>query len=103
MGDRALIQFENGIETSPAIYLHWDGNYVEDRIAETKRLMEGRSTDLAYVTARFIGVCHSHIDGNLSLGVWNASYRLTPGDSHGDRGCYVIDISTPDWKVDHFK
>lgn len=100
MGDRALIQFTDGAEVSPVIYLHWHGSIVRSLINETRELMQSRGSDLTYAAARFVGIAHSHIPGNLSLGMWNLDRRLTADDSHGDFGCAIVDVR--DWSVECF-
>lgn len=97
MGDRALIQFvatnRNGDinDVSPVVYLHWNGTEVDKWLQLWWKNMEGRHGDVSYGVARFIGICHTLIDGNLSLGVWNQSDVLAQEDSHGDAGCFVVD------------
>jgi hypothetical protein len=101
MGDRVLIQFINGAgEFSPVAYLHWHGASAPALIRACSDLMRGRDGDTSYAFARFLGVCHEAINGNLSLGAWNAAAVLEPDDSHGDAGCYVVDVVT--WHVRAF-
>lgn len=103
MGDRVLIQFVNGRdarEFSPVAYLHWHGEGAPDLIKACAALMAGRDGDTGYTFARFIGICHETIGGNLSLGAWNAAGVLQPDDSHGDAGCYVVNVHT--WQVQAF-
>ena len=95
MGDRALVQFKDKDDTiSPVIYLHWNGTEVKYWLEEWYRLIQGRQRDLDYGCARFVGICHSHIEGNLSLGVNYQPTELTADDSHGDAGCFVVNVST---------
>ena len=94
MGDRALVQFKDNNEVSPVVYLHWDGSEVKDWLQELRELMGDRFSDVSYTCARFIGVCHSHIKGNLSLGVFTQTTELKQTDSHGDAGCLVVDVET---------
>lgn len=77
MGDRALVQFKDNNEVSPVVYLHWDGSEVKDWLQELRELMGDRFSDVSYTCARFIGVCHSHIKGNLSLGVFTQTTELS--------------------------
>lgn len=101
MGDRALVQFTDGVEGfSPVIYLHWNGSEVGEWLRELRDLMRGRNLDLAYTAARFVGICHAHIKGNVSLGMWNQEEKLTPSQTHGDFGCVVVDIRT--WQAECF-
>lgn len=98
MGDRVLIQVKDGKgEVSPVCYMHWSGSNAPALIKEMAELMRGREGDVSYAFARLVGVCHNHIEGNLSLGVFNQADELKAGDSHGDAGCYVVNCST--WEV----
>ena len=106
MGDRAHVVFTDGESHSPAVYLHWHG-----ALETVKGLLElaadrMRTGDLSYSCARFIGVCHEQIEGNLSLGVWNlgAGFKdLTPDQlvdfkHYGeDNGLYIVNVKT--WDV----
>lgn len=98
MGDRALIQVVSGEQVSPVCYLHWHGDAAPKFICELAERMKGRDGDIAYAFARLIGICHSHIDGNTSLGCWSAEEKLTEGDSHGDAGVFIVDCNT--WSVE---
>jgi hypothetical protein len=104
MGDRVLVQFINGRQGegkySPVAYLHWHGDSAPDMIKTCAALMAGRDGDVDYAFARFVGICHEAIGGNISLGAWNATGVLQSGDSHGDAGCYVVDVYT--WEVRAF-
>ena len=100
MGNRAVVQFTDGEEYSPVTYLHWDGDSVPERIKELIELMADRTDDVPYSAARFIGICHKHIPGNLSLGTWNNIGKLTTDDSHGDAGCFVVNVK--DWAIENF-
>lgn len=101
MGDRALIQFTNSNgEVSPVCYLHWNGAEAPEWIRDCAKLMESSGENLPYAFARFVGICHERISGNVSLGVWNRTDRLTEKDSHGDAGCYLVNVST--WEVEAF-
>lgn len=101
MGDRALIQFQDSRgEVSPVCYLHCNGSEAPIFIAECAKLMQSRPDDVSYAFARFVGICHTHIEGNLSLGVFGQDEPLNAGDSHGDAGCYLVDCST--WDVEAF-
>lgn len=117
MGDRALVVFTDGKDVSPVVYLHWNGTEVPEWLNELKSLMVGRATnaactlkvggrasDLNYTTARFIGICHSHISGNLSLGTWSTPEPLRQAvlcnktgvltdESHGDAGFIVVNVN----------
>lgn len=112
MGDRALIILEDSAgEISPVMYLHWNGYQSTDFISETEKLMESRGEDLQYAFARLVGIAHSHIDGNLSLGVWSADKDFTKAikerdaaalskESHGDNGIFIVNCKT--WEVKNY-
>ncbi len=117
MGDRALVIFTDGKEVSPTVYLHWSGDRVPALLDELKVLMTGREGDVSYSAARFIGICHASIDGNLSLGCWNTDdgiaeaaksvigapvsvhASLLKSHSHGDAGCIVVNVNDHAWKA----
>lgn len=114
MGDRAIVIFTDGAEVSPAIYLHWNGTEVPAWLKEHKEMMADRTGDVAYAAARFVGIAHTKITGNLSLGMWN----LTPEQidrirgahpstspeteltamSHGDAGVALVNVNDFTWK-----
>lgn len=101
MGSRALVQFvDSDNEFSPVCYLHWDGGRVREFIEECSVLMESRGEDVFYAFARFVGICHTHIEGNMSLGVDNIDHVLTVEDSYGDHGCFVVHCGT--WEIKQF-
>lgn len=96
MGNRASIVFTDGEEYSPVVYLHWNGFEVPDWLSQTRDLMNSRPGDLDYTAARFVGVCHGHIDGPLSLGLSNYAGDIAKHDP-GDAGTFVVDVRT--WQV----
>lgn len=101
MGERVVVQFEDSKgNVSPACYMNWDGQRVGKYIRECAKLMEGLSDDLSYAFARFVGICHTHVPGNISLGVWNQTKPLTIEASYGDAGCYIVNCAT--WEVRAF-
>lgn len=116
MGDRAIIHFQckaNGEnnEISPAVYLHWAGNRVRSLLQKTMELMKDRPKDQFYSCARFIGVCHENIEGNVSLGTWNGPKLDTIKEtraailedidySRGDAGVFLVDVSKEKWTVE---
>jgi hypothetical protein len=69
--------------------------------------MNGRFSDASYAAARFVGLCHANIDGNLSLGI--SSNDLSQADvrsadrmeeeSPGDAGVVAVDTSDFTWKA----
>ena len=94
MGNRALLQVIKGDEFSPIIYLHWAGGESRDIIEKAAPLM--RKGDVSYAFARLAGVCHleTNPEQQLSFGIFNADHILTDEDSHGDRGCFIVDCET---------
>ena len=107
MGNRASILFFDQFRVSPTVYLHWHGDAVPDWLILLKRLMDDRTNDAAYAAARFVGLCHCRIDGNLSLGI--QSNVLTSADlknpdrmielSPGNAGLVVVDTRDFRWKA----
>ncbi len=101
MGDRAVIQFKSkGVSEgeekvlSPCCYLHNSGYRVGELLELTAARMAERGPDVAYAFARLVGLAHESIPGNLSLGVWNQADELTEKDSHGDAGCFVVELDS---------
>ena len=107
MGNRALVIFHDSNRISPTVYLHWCGGEVPRLLGELATLMEGRSGDADYATARFIGLCHNMIDGNLSLGVYSNELKradlqnrgLLNDMSAGDAGVVVVNTDDFSWKA----
>lgn len=107
MGDRACVIFFDPIRVSPTVYLHWHGSAVPAWLDELKQLMTGRFSDAAYAAARFVGICHDNIGGNLSLGI--TTNGLTQADlrrkvrmeqeSPGNAGVVVVDTSDFSWQA----
>lgn len=97
MGDRALVMFHNGTDVSPVVYLHWNGSDVGSLLAATRVRMVGREGDVGYTTARFVGLAHERIPGNLSLGIMPGPATLADAydvESHGDAGVFLVDCRT---------
>lgn len=105
MGDRALIQLTTGkaeagvAVNSPVLYLHWAGDEVADILNRTKARMESRGPDLDYTFARLVQEAIADDNGNLSFGVSNRTYPLHASSSHGDAGCFLVDIGELGWLV----
>ena len=107
MGDRACVVFIDRTSVSPTVYLHWHGNAVPLWLDDLKDRMTGRFSDAAYAAARFVGIYHDYIGGNLSLGI--SSNGLThadvrnkdrmEADSPGNAGMVVVDTSDFSWKA----
>jgi hypothetical protein len=107
MGNRASIIFYDETHVSPTVYLHWHGEAVPAWLEQLKQLMNGRFEDASYAAARFVGICHQRIDGNMSLGVW--SNELTHADIHneplmedespGNAGIVVVNTHDFTWKA----
>lgn len=96
MGNRALLQLRNKNEVSPLLYLHWGGSEVGEIIRRTKSRIAHRHDDVIYAFARPVQEAINGMDGDSGFGVWNQDEVLTEADSHGDAGCFVIDLSTPE-------
>ena len=107
MGNRASVVFFDSTTVSPTIYLHWHGDSVPDWLEELAELMKGRYGDASYAAARFVGICHKHIQGNLSLGLLSGGYSrletLNPKDmaasSPGDAGMVVVNSTDFSWRA----
>ena len=106
MGDRALVIFKHQDNYSPVTYLHWHGSDVPQLLWNTREWMVGRENDLDYTAARFVGVCHRHIDGNCSLGIWNLpsdfkhTEKYLEEMSQGNAGVIIVDVST--WEFEQY-
>jgi hypothetical protein len=107
MGDRVCVVFFDRTFVSPTVYLHWHGNAVAAWLDQLKGRMNGRFSDASYAAARFVGICHAHIDGNLSLGISSNDLSLADvrrkdrmeEDSPGNAGMIVVDTSDFSWKA----
>jgi len=107
MGDRALIVFYDEDHISPSVYLHWHGSQVPELLGHLAEYMKGRYGDAQYAAARFTGICHCRIHGNLSLGVLcNDLVRADLDDieklqamSHGDAGVVIVNTDDFTWKA----
>jgi hypothetical protein len=107
MGNRALVIFHDKYRISPTVYLHWHGGEVPGLLRELAEYMKGRYGDAEYAAARFTGLCHQRIPGNLSLGIM--ANPLRHGDlgdaatlaalSHGDAGVVVVDTADFTWRA----
>jgi hypothetical protein len=107
MGDRASVLFFDRYRVSPTVYLHWHGHAVPGWLDDLTLLMASRPNDAAYAAARFVGLCHTRVAGNLSLGV--TSNQLTvqhirDGEllaelSPGNAGIVVVDTADFTWRA----
>jgi hypothetical protein len=107
MGNRALVIFYDEHRISPTVYLHWNGGKVPELLVSLAEYMNGRYGDAEYAAARFTGLCHNLISGNLSLGI-NAN-KLRRADledaavlatmSHGDAGVVIVNTDDFTWKA----
>ena len=80
MGNRALVIFHDKYRISPTVYLHWHGGEVPAILRELTEYMTGPHGDAEYAAARFAGLCHTRINGNLSLGIMsNGAPPRRPG------------------------
>jgi len=107
MGDRALVVFYDKYRISPTIYLHWHGGNVPELLRELAEYMKGRYGDAEYAAARFTGLCHQRIPGNLSLGIERNSLRqcdlndtsALEAISHGNAGLVVVNTADFTWNA----
>lgn len=87
MGNRATVQFIDKHDAiGVTVYLHWHGGDVEAWLRNAAPNM--RAGDSGYAAARFIAYCANHIDGGLSLGVYNAPFDA------GDNGLHIVNCDT---------
>ena len=107
MGDRALVIFHDRYRISPTVYLHWHGSEVPEILRDLAETMKGRFGDAEYAAARFTGLCHRRIPGNLSLGLMGNRLRrddlqdaaVLEEMSHGDAGVVIVDTGDFTWKA----
>ena len=107
MGNRASVVFFDDDRISPTVYLHWHGDAVPDWLNQLKGRMNGRYSDASYAAARFVGICHAHIPGNLSLGISSNTLslanlrdaKLMAEESPGNAGAVVVDTNDFSWKA----
>jgi len=107
MGDRALIVFYDEDHISPSVYLHWHGSQVPELLGHLAEYMKGRYGDAQYAAARFTGLCHRLIPGNLSLGILLDTLRredladgaLLRDMSNGNAGVVIVDTADFTWKA----
>jgi hypothetical protein len=107
MGDRAMILFHDRSAISPTVYLHEHGNDVPGLLGELAEYMKGRYGDAEYAAARFTGLCHRRISGNLCLGIMRNALRRRDLDdatalqamSPGNAGLVVVDTGDFTWKA----
>ena len=107
MGNLACIVFFDRTRVSPTVYLHWHGDAVPVWLEQLKSRMNGRFSDAPYAAARFVGICHTNIEGNLSLGISSndlsqadvQSKNRMEAESPGNAGIVVVDTSDFSWKA----
>ena len=107
MGNRACILFFDQYRVSPTVYLHWHGDAVPAWLNQLKDRMKGRYSDASYASARFVGICHANIDGNLSLGILSNDLSIADvrnkdrleQESPGNAGIVVVDTNNFTWKA----
>lgn len=110
MENHAAIVFTDGKQVSPGVYLHGAGLSVPALLEKHRELMANRVGELDYAAARFVGVCHDQIEGNLRLGIWNTPENVRKAivadkaDSvmgeytHGYAGVVVVNVNDFSWK-----
>jgi hypothetical protein len=94
MGSSAVVVFVDREQVSPGIYLHWNGHQVQDLLELA--LPRLRHDDVGYSAARFCGVCHEQLPGNLSLGLVHAPMREDSGNYN--HGVFYVNVRT--WMVE---
>lgn len=100
MGNRAIIQLKSDDEVSPVLYIHWCNDKVAKLLEQTQEAMRGRAGDTSYSFARLVHLAvTADPSGNAGYGVWNEPKAITAADSHGDAGCFLVDISEEKWTV----
>jgi hypothetical protein len=107
MGNRALVIFYDDHQISPTVYLHWNGGKVPELLGDLAEYMKGRYGDAGYAAARFTGLCHNLISGNLSLGLMANTLRHADLEdaavlatmSHGDAGVVIVNTDDFTWKA----
>jgi hypothetical protein len=107
MGDRALVIFHDRDRISPTVYLHCHGGEVPQILSKLAEYMKDRYGDAEYAAARFTGLCHMRISGNLSLGIVRSALTRADLDnpsalaamSHGNAGLVVVDTRDFTWKA----
>lgn len=107
MGNRASVVFFDAHSVSPTVYVHWSGDAVPAWLGELKVRMTGRFSDASYAAARFTGICHDHIEGNLSLGLFSNAFchadlqnaAQMESASPGNAGLVVVDTRDFSWKA----
>jgi hypothetical protein len=107
MGNRALVMFYDENRISPTVYLHWSGDKVPEMLAELAEYMKGRYGDAEYAAARFTGLCHNLISGNLSLGIWSNELKkddltnigMLRDMSAGDAGVVIVNTDDFTWQA----
>jgi hypothetical protein len=105
MGNRAIVIFHDQHVISPTVYLHWHGSDVPELLRDLAEYMTGRHGDAEYAAARFVGLCHQRIGGNLSLGIMcNALTRADLANesvltalSPGNAGVVIVDTGDFTW------
>lgn len=91
MGDRVLMQIISGDEFGPVVYGHSSGYESGEIVRKLAERMNDRADDIDYSTARLVQEMTNGDEGDVGYGVWSASKKLTPADSHGDAGIVLID------------
>jgi hypothetical protein len=107
MGNRACIVFFDCTRVSPTVYVHWHGDAIQTWLTQLKDRMDGRFSDASYAAARFVGICHASIDGNLSLGIRSNDFFLAnvldpqqmEAESPGNAGIVVVDTRDFSWRA----
>jgi hypothetical protein len=107
MGDRATVIFFDDQILSPMVYLHWHGRVVPELLQLLRVRMTGRTGDASYAAARFVGICHERIEGNLSLGIQSNHFTRSvlkhrptlESVSPGNAGLVIVDTRDFTWRA----
>lgn len=102
MGDRVLMQCFSGARVGPVVYCHWSGHDTPAIVRRFAKRMSNRDGDVSYATARLLQAAIGDDAGSTGFGVWNEVSLLTRGDTHGDAGVVLIDVSAAPFKFDCF-
>ena len=99
MGDRAVVVcYDNAMQFSPGVYVHNHGYQIDELLKKAAPRM--RKGDPYYSAARFCGICHEHIPGNLGLGLVpppaNWEEAISEDFFHTNAGTFLLNVDTGD-------
>ena len=107
MGNRACIVFFDRNRVSPRSTCTGTATLSQAGWTSSRSLCRDGSRDASYAAARFVGICHANIDGNLSLGISSNDFSLADvrnkdrmeDHSPGNAGIVAVDTSDFTWKA----